>query len=52
MTKFNFELRSGKTISLTEDELRELVIWCRGDESKIDTIKESLTPKETPNAEG
>jgi|DEB0MinimDraft_10_1074344.scaffolds.fasta_scaffold273843_1 hypothetical protein len=52
MTKFTFELQSGNHIALTEEELRELIIWCRGDESKVDTIKESLTPKEKPNEEG
>ena len=49
MTKFTFELQSGRDLQLTEDELRELIAWSRGDQSKVDEVKEALTPKEIQN---
>lgn len=52
MVKFHITLDTGKELSLTEAEVREFVDWCRGDQSKVDTIIESVTPKEAPDEKG
>jgi len=49
MTKFTFELKSGRDLQLTEYELTLLISSSRGDQAKVDEVKEALAPKEIPN---
>lgn len=52
MIKFIFELQFGNEIVFIEEEFWELIIWCCGDELKVDIIKEFLIFKEKFNEEG